>query len=84
MKLFENIFDVEITATEISFKVICKSVSQQFHAARPNCCCVERVIPKNALYCKPNEVIWPILSKAIGIDNKLISCQTHPSFDAEF
>jgi len=45
---------------------------------------VERVIPKNALYCKSNEMIWPILSKAIGIDNKLISCQTHPSFDAKF
>jgi len=83
VKLFENIFGVEIIATEISFKVICKTVSQQFHTAKPNCCCVERVIPKNALYCKPNE-IWPILSKAIEIDNKLISCQTHPSFDTKF
>ena len=83
-ELFENIFGVEIIVTEISFKVICKSVSQNFHAAKPNCCHVERIIPKNALYCKPNEMIWPILSKAIGIDNKLISCQTHQSFDAKF
>lgn len=29
-------------------------------------------------------MISPILSKAIGIDNKLISWQTHPFYDEKF